>query len=125
MRIWTSELPTQEQPDRVAGLSTIRVELACGGDFRRCHSARDVPHLLADVVAPGAGRKGLELCAQIDHRLSAEPSRAGLAVDATVTGPTGRDPAHRRSVRHDAGPYFGIGGMIGKPRQIGVIRREI
>src|SRR5205814_6591315 len=76
-----------------AGLRTARIELACRTDFRRCHPARDVAHLLADVVTPGAGREGFELSAQIDRRLSLEPRSAGFAVDFAVTGPTRRDAA--------------------------------
>ena len=94
MRSETSEPPAGEQPNREAcfGLSTFRVKLACCSDFGRCHPARDVAHLLADVVAPGAGRESLELAAQIDGRLSLEPRRARLAVEFAVTGPTGAIP---------------------------------
>ena len=35
-------------------LRTARVELACGSNFTRRHPARDITHLLADVVVPGA-----------------------------------------------------------------------
>ncbi len=60
-------------------LRTVRVEPARSIDFLWCHPARDIAHLLADVVAPDAGRKGLELGAQIDRWLSSKPSRAGFA----------------------------------------------
>jgi len=66
-----------------AGLRTARIKLACGTDFRRRHPARDVAHLLADVVVPGAGREGFELGAQIDYRLSLEPGCFGLTVKRT------------------------------------------
>ena len=38
-------------------LRTARVEPACGIDLLRCHPARDVTHLLADVVVPCTGRE--------------------------------------------------------------------
>jgi hypothetical protein len=47
--------------DRLHVLWTVRAEPARGIDFRRCHPTRDVAHLLADIVAPGAGRESLEL----------------------------------------------------------------
>ena len=54
-----------------AGLRTARIELACRTDFRRCHPARDVAHLLADVVVPSAGRESSELSAQARDTLQA------------------------------------------------------
>jgi hypothetical protein len=42
---------------RLYVLPTLRVEPACGIDFFWSHPARDVAHLLADVVAPGTGRE--------------------------------------------------------------------
>src|SRR6516162_10249831 len=74
-------------------LRTARVEPACGIDLLRCHPARDVAHLLADVVVPSAGRESCELSAQIDRGLSLEPRSAGFAVDFAVTGPTRCDAA--------------------------------
>ena len=47
----------------------FRVQPACGIDFL-CHSARDVAHLLADIVASSARSEGQELRAQIESRLS-------------------------------------------------------
>ena len=68
---------------------TVSVEPACGGDFVGCHPARDVAHLLANVVVPGAGRESVELSVEIDRGLSLEPRSAGFAVDFAVTGPHG------------------------------------
>ena len=102
-------------------LRPVRVEAARGIDFLWCHAARDVAHLLADVVAPRAGREGLELGAQIDRRLSFEPRRAGLAVDFTVAGSTWGDAAQRCPAGDDARRF--AGGRLGSrdARQIGVI----
>ena len=108
---WCQELTLLATRHRLYILRTIRVEPARSIDFLWCHPARDIAHLLADVVAPDAGRKSLELGAQIDRWLSSKPSRAGFAFD-TVTGSAGCDPAHRRAIRDDAGPHFGIEGMV-------------
>jgi hypothetical protein len=48
---------------RLYVLRTVGVEPARGIDFRWRHIARNVAHLLADVVPPGAGGKGLQLAA--------------------------------------------------------------
>ena len=42
------------------------------------HLARDVAHLLTDVVAAGRGRKCLELRLDVDRRLTAEPGASAL-----------------------------------------------
>src|SRR6516165_9779729 len=44
---------------RSYGRLTVSIELGCGIDFCRCHLARNIAHLLADVIASGAGRKSL------------------------------------------------------------------
>src|SRR5262249_27022369 len=72
---------------------TVRIVPARGIDFLRRHPARDIAHLLADVVVPNAGRESCELSAQIDRRLSLEPRSAGFAVDFAVTGTTRCDAA--------------------------------
>jgi hypothetical protein len=44
-------------PNRAfAGSRAARIEFAGGSNFSRCHPARDVAHLLADIVAPSAPR---------------------------------------------------------------------
>ena len=77
---------------RPVELLTAGIEVARGSDLGWCHLARDIAHLLADVVVPGAGRERLELGVQIDRGLSFEPRSAGLAVDFAVAGPTGAMP---------------------------------
>ena len=42
-------------------------------DLFRGHLAGDIAHLLADVVAAGAGRKRLQLRLDVDGRLTTEP----------------------------------------------------
>src|ERR1700730_18150544 len=48
----------------------------------------------------------------------------GVPYEFAVTGPTGRDPAHGCAARDDAGRHIGVGGLVGGPRQIGVISSE-
>src|SRR6516225_11136779 len=109
----------------LACLWTVRVIPTCSIDFLAGHSARDVTHLLADVVVPSAGCESLELRAQINHRLSLEPRSAGFAVDFAVAGPAGRDAAQWGPARDDVRCLAGgsVGGQ--NARQVGVIRGEI
>src|SRR5215469_13041001 len=81
---------------RFAGLRTVRVEPAYGLDFLCCHCMRDVAHLLANIVAPGAERESLlgvrvsARAAKADH-LRAKVDWSGVegweAVAAELNGP--------------------------------------
>src|SRR6185312_1149132 len=70
-------------------------------DLFRGHLAGDVAHLLADVVAAGAGRERLQLRLDVDSRLTAKPGTTGLVVDVAMAGAARCDVAHRRPRRDD------------------------
>ena len=93
-------------------LRTVRVEPACGIDFRGCHPARRA-HLLADVVMLTPVAK---LGAQMDRASSAIPRRPCCRV--AVTGCQARSA----SARHWAALRYWRDAIA--LRQIGVIRGE-
>ena len=57
-------------------------------DFGRRHLPCDVSDLLADVVAPVAGRKRLQLGLEVDGGLPVEPGHSQILRQTSSTQPT-------------------------------------
>jgi hypothetical protein len=76
-------LGTRSRPAGVIARSLI--------DLGRRHVPRDVSHLLADIVLPGASREGLELGLDVDGGLPVEPGRTELGDARAVAGSAGRN----------------------------------
>jgi SAM domain (Sterile alpha motif) len=93
--------------------------------FPRPSLVRDIAHLLADIIVPGLGGKGLELRTQMGDGLPLEPRRAGLVGELAVTGAAGGDASRRRATGDDIGPQIGGGRRAGGTRQIGIIGGEL
>src|SRR5271154_6116193 len=91
----------------------------CGVDLLWAHRARDVAHLLVDVIVSRTTGERLKLNAQIDHRLTFEPGRAGLGAHLAVACAAWRDPTQRRTAGDDARRV--VRAAVGEPGQIGVI----